>query len=153
MSLPLSITVTVAGGQITGSRLEILSHSPLAITILGDECSSELREDIHQWINAYLVHKTPAKPLPLYLPSFSPFTRQVLATLQKIPHGHTRSYGEVARALENPRAARAVGSACGQNPLPLFIPCHRVVRTGGGLGGFSAGLPIKRLLLEHEKLA
>jgi methylated-DNA-[protein]-cysteine S-methyltransferase len=62
----------------------------------------------------------------------------------------TRTYGEIAEAIGSPGAARAVGSACGANPLPLFIPCHRAVAAGGKLGGFSGGLGIKKKLLAWE---
>ncbi len=80
----------------------------------------------------------------------TPFRRKVWNALGKIPFGETRSYGEVAKSVGVPGAARAVGSACGANPLPLFIPCHRVLAAGGKLGGFSGGLGIKRKLLELE---
>jgi len=79
------------------------------------------------------------------------FQRQVWQAIAAIPVGKTKTYGELARAIGNPGAVRAVGSACGQNPLPLFIPCHRVVAANGGIGGFSAGLPWKRLLLDREQ--
>lgn len=66
------------------------------------------------------------------------FRRKVLEACRKVPYGSTVSYGELARAAGNPRAARAVGSAMAQNPLPLLIPCHRVLRSDGSIGGFSA---------------
>jgi len=69
--------------------------------------------------------------------------------MQKIPRGQTRTYGEIAAAIGRPKAVRAVGSACGANPLPIFIPCHRVVAKNG-LGGFGAGLPWKKLFLKEE---
>ena len=69
--------------------------------------------------------------------------------MQKIPRGQTRTYGEIAAAIGRLNAVRAVGSACGANPLPLFIPCHRVVAKTG-LGGFGSGLPWKKLLLKEE---
>ncbi len=78
------------------------------------------------------------------------FTGQVLKLVSKIPYGHVYTYGDVAARLGNPRAVRAVGQALGANPIPLFIPCHRVVASGGKLGGFSAGTTIKRRLLELE---
>lgn len=78
-----------------------------------------------------------------------PFRRAAWRALGGIPRGHTISYAELARRAGEPRAARAAGSACGANPLPLFIPCHRVV-AAGGLGGFSSGLAWKARLLALE---
>jgi O-6-methylguanine DNA methyltransferase len=75
---------------------------------------------------------------------------RVLAALQAIPRGATQTYGAIAGQLGTPRAARAVGAACGANPLPLFIPCHRVVAAHGALGGFSAGRAWKKFLLAKE---
>lgn len=77
------------------------------------------------------------------------FQKAVWKELKKIPRGQTRTYGEIAKAMGRPNAARAVGSACGANPVPLFVPCHRVVAQNG-LGGFGAGLPWKILLLKNE---
>ncbi len=90
--------------------------------------------------------------LPL-APRGSPFQRRVWAEMRRIPYGDTASYGALARRLSS--AARAVGGACGANPLPIFIPCHRVVAAGGALGGFSGGdgLETKRILLRHEGVA
>ena len=76
---------------------------------------------------------------------------RVLAALRRIPRGETITYGELAHRMGASHAARAVGSACGANPLPLFIPCHRVVAANGKLGGFSAGLGWKRFLLAKER--
>ena len=80
----------------------------------------------------------------------SAFSVRVWRQLARIPRGQVRSYGRIARAIRHPGAARAVGQACGRNPVPLVIPCHRVVAADGSLGGFSAGLPIKVKLLELE---
>jgi methylated-DNA-[protein]-cysteine S-methyltransferase len=78
------------------------------------------------------------------------FRKKVIARLQEIGYGQTRSYTEVATAAGNPRAVRAVGSACARNPLPLVLPCHRVLRSDGSLGGYRGGLEAKRRLLELE---
>ncbi len=92
-----------------------------------------------------------AGPLPpLDLAGGTAFQKKVWAALRQIPAGQTKSYGQLAAALGAPGAARAVGSACGANPIPLFIPCHRVLASGGGLGGFSGGLHWKRQLLARE---
>ena len=79
------------------------------------------------------------------------FQQEVWRALQDIPYGQTRTYGVIAKAIGRPKAVRAVGSACGANPLPLFIPCHRVVAANGGLGGFSAGMAWKTLLQQLEE--
>lgn len=78
------------------------------------------------------------------------FQKQVWALLVAIPYGETRAYGELARALGNPGAARAVGLANGQNPLSILVPCHRVIGANGALTGYAGGLPRKRALLELE---
>jgi AraC family transcriptional regulator of adaptative response/methylated-DNA-[protein]-cysteine methyltransferase len=78
------------------------------------------------------------------------FQARVWREIRKIPRGEVRSYARIAKALRRPGAARAVGQACGANPLPLVIPCHRVVASDGGIGGFSGSLTIKRRLLELE---
>lgn len=78
------------------------------------------------------------------------FRRRVLRAIDRIPYGQTRSYMEIATSAGNERAVRAAGSACGSNPIPIVVPCHRVLRTGGALGGYGGGLPMKRALLELE---
>ncbi len=84
-------------------------------------------------------------------PQGSEFQRQVWAYLTSIPFAATCSYGQVAAAIARPKAVRAVGAANGQNRLPLFIPCHRVIGADGQLTGFAGGLPLKRWLLAHEQ--
>src|SRR5687767_6660843 len=79
------------------------------------------------------------------------FQRKVWDELRRIPRGETRTYAEIARAIGAPRAVRAVGSACGANPVALVVPCHRAVRTDGGLGGYAWGLARKKKLLALEK--
>ena len=80
----------------------------------------------------------------------SPFERRVWDLLRTIPYGTTTSYGALARRLGDPRATRAVGAANGKNPIPIIVPCHRVVGARGDLTGFGGGLDRKRWLLEHE---
>ncbi|MDY0232015.1 MAG: methylated-DNA--[protein]-cysteine S-methyltransferase [Candidatus Saccharicenans sp.] len=79
------------------------------------------------------------------------FQKKVWAELQKIPYGQTKSYRDIAEACGKPKAFRAVGQANHQNPVVIFIPCHRVIGTDGGLTGYGAGLWRKRWLLAHEK--
>jgi O-6-methylguanine DNA methyltransferase len=87
---------------------------------------------------------------PLDLSSGTDFQQRVWAVLRGIVPGKTLSYAQVAAAIGKPRAVRAVGGACGANPIAVLIPCHRVVASGGGLGGFGGGLEWKRRLLERE---
>jgi methylated-DNA-[protein]-cysteine S-methyltransferase len=88
---------------------------------------------------------------PLALdPQGTPFQRLVWQELRRIPQGQAISYTELAQRIGNPKASRAVGQANGRNPIPLIIPCHRVIAADGGLGGFSSGLDRKRWLLRHE---
>lgn len=84
------------------------------------------------------------------LEGVSPFTRRVLAAAAQIQRGETRTYQWIARQIGMPRAARAVGNALGANPLPIVIPCHRIVRGDGSLGGYAFGQQMKRRLLESE---
>ena len=88
--------------------------------------------------------------LPL-APHGTEFQRSVWRHLQGIPYGATISYGELARRVGNSKASRAVGSANGKNPLPIVIPCHRVIAGDGTLGGFGGGLPMKQALLALEQ--
>jgi len=90
------------------------------------------------------------RAFPTFSPACgTPFQRKVWKGLLDIPYGQVRTYGEIAEAIGHPRAARAVGSACGANPLPVFIPCHRAV-SKHNIGGYSCGLPWKELLLGLE---
>ena len=97
-----------------------------------------------------LAGRLPRKLPPLDLSIGTDFQRKVWHALRKIGRGRTRSYGQVAQAIGNPKAVRAVGGACGANPIPVLVPCHRVLAANSGLGGFSAGLNWKRTLLGRE---
>jgi methylated-DNA-[protein]-cysteine S-methyltransferase len=83
----------------------------------------------------------------------NPFQRRVLARLARVPFGELVTYGELAKRVGKPGAARAVGAAMAKNPLPILVPCHRVVAADGSLGGFSGGLEVKRRLHAHEGVA
>ncbi len=78
------------------------------------------------------------------------FRGKVQHAINRIPYGQTRTYTEMARSAGNERAVRAAGTACGSNPIPVVVPCHRVLRSGGGLGGYGGGLPMKEALLKME---
>jgi methylated-DNA-[protein]-cysteine S-methyltransferase len=88
--------------------------------------------------------------LPLDWQLSRDFRRRALRAVNRIPYGKTRTYTQVAKSAGNERAVRAAGSACGSNPIPIVVPCHRVLRTGGGLGGYGGGLPMKESLLKLE---
>jgi O-6-methylguanine DNA methyltransferase len=103
-----------------------------------------------QAVRTALTGRAPACLPPLDLAAGTVFQQRVWNALRQIDVGETRSYAQLARAAAKPRAARAVGRACGANPIPLLVPCHRVLAANGRLGGFSAGLRWKRLLLKRE---
>lgn len=107
------------------------------------------REALRQ-LGAYFAGELKTFDLPL-LPQGTGFQQKVWAGLREIPYGETRSYGELARALGRPAASRAVGAANGRNPLPIVVPCHRVIGSDGSLTGFGGGLPVKRALLDLER--
>lgn len=108
-----------------------------------------LAEALHQ-LDAWFDGRRRHFDLPLAATG-TPFRRRVWAELVRIPHGTAISYGELARRIGQPRASRAVGAANGANPLPIVVPCHRVIGADGRLTGFGGGLPVKRWLLEHEQ--
>ena len=108
-----------------------------------------LREVTHQ-LRAYFAGELETFELAL-APGGTPFQQKVWSELLKIPYGETTSYGELARRIGNPNASRAVGLANGSNPIPIIIPCHRVIGSNGNLTGYGGGLPIKEKLLALEK--
>ena len=109
-----------------------------------DRAVRELRE--------YFAGKRTRFTVPVQLEG-TPFQERAWATMRKIPYGRTMSYAEQATAMRAPRAVRAVGSANGANLVPIIVPCHRVVASNGGLGGYALGLAMKRWLLAHESRA
>lgn len=111
-----------------------------------DEPFREVKRQLQEYFDG--VRRTFDLPLA---PDATPFQAQVLEALQKIPYGETRTYKDVAGAVGNPRAVRAVGGANGANPIPIVIPCHRVIGSSGGLTGFGGGLESKRFLLDLER--
>ena len=104
------------------------------------------------WLRAYFSGTSPLPPLPPLVPQGTAFKKAVWRQLVAIQPGTTTTYGEIARRVRRPGASRAVGQAVGANPLPVLIPCHRVLAAGGKLGGYSSGLRRKRWLLAHEGL-
>ena len=88
--------------------------------------------------------------MPIDLRGMTEFQHRVLDAASEIPFGRVESYGDIARRIQRPGASRAVGNALGRNPLPIVVPCHRVVTSGGQLGGYTGGLDIKRALMHIE---
>lgn len=140
-----SLGVCCNADEIT--RIDYLEPRP------GQAPRSLLAREAVRQLRAYLEHPRFEFSLPL-APAGTRFQRRVWDAIATIPSGHTASYGELAARLAS--GARAVGGACGANPYPLVVPCHRVVAAGGKLGGFSRErggtlLQIKRWLLDHER--
>ncbi|MEE9296434.1 MAG: methylated-DNA--[protein]-cysteine S-methyltransferase [Phycisphaerae bacterium] len=111
--------------------------------------------ELRKAVRSYFRGKTIGFNVPLDLSALTEFRQRVTEAARRIPYGRTASYTDLARAAGHPRASRAAGSTMACNPLPLFVPCHRVLRSDGSLGGFSApdgsdGLAMKRRLLALE---
>jgi AraC family transcriptional regulator of adaptative response/methylated-DNA-[protein]-cysteine methyltransferase len=129
----------------------------LEATLLSEYPHAEIHRDdsgFAPWLKALQTHLNGFEPrlnLPIDVQATA-FQKRVWKELQHIPYGQTRSYGQVARAIGRPRAIRAVARACATNPVSIVVPCHRVVRTDGSLGGYRWGLERKQALLEREKL-
>jgi methylated-DNA-[protein]-cysteine S-methyltransferase len=106
--------------------------------------------DAARQLNEYFRRERKVFDLPVDLLCASEFAVKVLNAVARIPFGKTTTYGEIARKVGAPKAARAVGGAVGANPVPIIIPCHRVVAANGKLGGFTGGIDLKKKLLEIE---
>jgi methylated-DNA-[protein]-cysteine S-methyltransferase len=128
------VKIEFEGSYSTNDALE-LSDAVLAA------CAAQL--------TAYFAGKRRRFELPLAAQG-TPFQQSVWDALADIPYGELRSYGDIARGIGNPAAVRAVGAANGRNPLPIVVPCHRVIGSNGTLTGFAGGLEVKKYLLELE---
>lgn len=116
-----------------------------------DEPQTELLKRAGTELMEYFQGKRKEFTLPLS-PRGTEFQKKVWEALRSIPYGETRSYGEIAAQVGNPRAARAVGGANNKNPIMIFIPCHRVVGADGSLTGFACGLEAKKYMLDLERI-
>lgn len=149
INTPLGLLIVVSDGK---ELCEIAFESVSPSMDLSD-----LKNDpttlgpITSQIKAYLKGELKNFHIPLKL-SGTPFQKKIWSELTRIPFGETRSYQDIAKAVGSPFSSRAVGSACGKNPIPIVIPCHRVISKNGGLGGYSGGLEIKKTLLKIEGL-
>ncbi len=113
--------------------------------------SESIVEKFFKTLEKYVRGKRVEFDFPFKLKNVSEFSKNVYYCLKNIPFGEVKSYKDIAREIGNERAYRAVGNACAKNPLPLIIPCHRVVRHNGMLGGFTGGAETKKLLLSLER--
>jgi methylated-DNA-[protein]-cysteine S-methyltransferase len=139
------IVVRCADGRVVECTLPHVDETPSVPFVI----QQQGRSDAARFIRSVFQGRA-ATPPPLAVLGGTPFQQKVWRALQDIPKGTTRSYREVAASMGQPRASRAVANACGRNPVPLFIPCHRVIGSDGKLHGFAAGTPWKRLLLTLE---
>lgn len=120
--------------------------------LAGERRATELTNRAANQLQEYLAGKRRAFDLPL-APAGTEFQKRVWAALVDIPYGETRSYSDIAAAIGNPRACRAVGGANNKNPLAIVVPCHRVVGANGALVGYASGTKIKAFLLDLERRA
>ncbi|RPF42377.1 methylated-DNA-[protein]-cysteine S-methyltransferase [Hydrogenoanaerobacterium saccharovorans] len=116
------------------------------------QCETDVIKEAHRQLQAYLAGTLQEFSLPL-APAGTPFMQQVWQCLCQIPYGATASYKQIAQMAGNSKACRAVGLANNKNPIPLFIPCHRVVGSSGKLVGYRGGLDLKKKLLALEKVS
>jgi methylated-DNA-[protein]-cysteine S-methyltransferase len=130
-------------------QLTNLYFAPGDVPVAADICKTPLLTEAAAQLQAYLGGELHCFSLPL-TPGGTPFMQRVWKALLDIPFGRTASYKEIAAAVGSPKAARAVGMANNSNPLPIFIPCHRVIGADGTLVGYAGGLAIKARLLEIE---
>jgi len=137
--------VELPGAAGRGFSGWLRGHAPEARVADDERATRSAREQVLEYLEGDRVRFE----LPLDLRA-TPFQHAVYEQLLAIPYGETRSYAEVARAAGKPAAVRATGAANGANPLALVVPCHRVIASGGGLGGYGGGLPLKRRLLAME---
>jgi methylated-DNA-[protein]-cysteine S-methyltransferase len=139
-----------------GVRACSLPHSSAekALAAVGAETGTAVSPAQHELagllVRYYGGESVDLSGVPLDLPRASAFTARVREVVRAIPRGETLSYGQVAARAGSPRAARAVGQVMATNPVPPLVPCHRVLASGGALGGYGGGLPLKRRLLECE---
>lgn len=144
---PITVWVSDAGVR----HIEFGPLPPEDHTDPADSWPPILAEAIRQ-LEEYFERTRTEFDLPLDLGGTTSFQRDVYHHLVQVPHGRLTTYGELAEAVGKPDSARAVGQAVGANPIPIVIPCHRVIASGGRIGGFSGGLPAKVALLGVERV-
>jgi O-6-methylguanine DNA methyltransferase len=139
----LTLGIAANEGAVTGVMFGALpGHIEVRLTALLRTAAGQIAE--------YLEGRRRAFDLPLQTRG-TPFQQAVWKAIQAVPYGGVTSYSDLAAAAGVPHAVRAAGTATGSNPLPIIIPCHRIIRKDGALGGFGGGLPLKRRLLALER--
>jgi methylated-DNA-[protein]-cysteine S-methyltransferase len=147
MPSPIGELMLISDGEaLIGLYMDNDKHAKQRAQALRDD--GVLKPALAQ-LRAYFAGERRDFELPL-APEGTPFQQRVWKELRRIPYGETISYGELAKRIGQPGAARAVGLANGQNPLSIVVPCHRVIGADGSLTGYGGGLPRKRWLLAHE---
>lgn len=116
---------------------------------VAEDRNTEVISEAMTQINEYFSGKRKMFDLPLFCDG-TDFQKAVWSEIAKIPYGETISYSELAERVGNPRSSRAVGVACGKNPLPIIIPCHRVIQSSGNTGSYAGGSLMKKMLLDLE---
>lgn len=146
---PIGLLLLEAGQEGLQAIHFLVGENP-RVSGMGRPSALTFLNDAERQIEAYFCGELKIFDLPL-APRGSPFQKQVWDLLRSIPYGETLSYGQVAWRLARSGAARAIGSACKRNPLPIVIPCHRVVGKNGDLVGYAGGKETKKKLLEYEQ--
>lgn len=134
-------------------KITVENNTVCGISAVNDFCESDknsFADKVISQINEYLDGKREKFDFP-FKTHGTEFQKKVWAELQKIPYGETKTYGQIAKEIGKPNAARAVGGACNKNPLLLAVPCHRVIGSDGSLTGFAIGTDIKKQLLMLER--
>lgn len=121
-----------------------------SIQLDGEYIETTFLKEVKKQLDEYFSGSRREFKIPI-APEGTEFQKAVWRELEKIPYGKTKTYGEIAAALNNPNGMRAVGMACGKNPIGIIIPCHRVIAKSGKLQGFAGGLALKEALLQLEK--
>ncbi len=143
------VTVTASNKGVTAIDLSFSGRASESRSA-GDDPAGAIVEEAMRQLRAYLDGARREFSLPVDWSAGSTFQRKVWRAITKIPYGRLRSYQWVALRVGGKQYARAVGMALGANPVPIVVPCHRIVAHDGSLGGFSCGLPLKRRLLKLE---
>jgi methylated-DNA-[protein]-cysteine S-methyltransferase len=143
------LLLTSDGEALTGVFMEPIQSSGRAAAARETDADDAVLRVAREQLAAYFAGALTSFDLPLAARG-TPFQERVWAALREVPFGTTVSYGDIARRIASPAAVRAVGAANGRNPLPIVVPCHRVVGADGSLTGFGGGVARKQWLLAHE---